>query len=192
MCHISSLMAIKSTIFKAELQITDMDRNYYQDHQLTMARHPSENDERMMVRLLAFALNASESLQFTRGLSSEDEPEIWQKSMSDEIELWIDLGQPDEKRIRKACGRAREVVIYTYQQRSSEVWWEQQRNKLERFDNLGVVNIPDESVALLGQMAQRAMRLQCTIQDGQLWFSNGEQAIEVMPDIWKRATRVKP
>ncbi|EAU54420.1 YaeQ family protein [Mariprofundus ferrooxydans] len=185
-------MAIKSTIFKAELQITDMDRNYYQDHQLTMARHPSENDERMMVRLLAFALNASESLQFTRGLSSEDEPEIWQKSMSDEIELWIDLGQPDEKRIRKACGRAREVVIYTYQQRSSEVWWEQQRNKLERFDNLGVVNIPDESVALLGQMAQRAMRLQCTIQDGQLWFSNGEQAIEVMPDIWKRATRVKP
>nr|WP_240923926.1 YaeQ family protein [Mariprofundus ferrooxydans] len=192
MCHISSLMAIKSTIFKAELQITDMDRNYYQDHQLTMARHPSENDERMMVRLLAFALNASESLQFTRGLSSEDEPEIWQKSMSDEIEVWIDLGQPDEKRIRKACGRAREVVIYTYQQRSSEVWWEQQRNKLERFDNLGVVNIPDESVALLGQMAQRAMRLQCTIQDGQLWFSNGEQAIEVMPDIWKRATRVKP
>lgn len=192
MCHISSLMAIKSTIFKAELQITDMDRNYYQDHQLTMARHPSENDERMMVRLLAFALNASESLQFTRGLSSEDEPEIWQKSMSDEIEVWIDLGQPDEKRIRKACGRAREVVIYTYQQRSSEVWWEQQRNKLERFDNLGIVNISDESVALLGQMAQRAMRLQCTIQDGQLWFSNGEQAIEIMPDIWKRATRVKP
>ncbi|PIP01551.1 MAG: hypothetical protein COW18_02635 [Zetaproteobacteria bacterium CG12_big_fil_rev_8_21_14_0_65_54_13] len=184
-------MAIKSTIFKAELEITDMDRNYYQDHNLTIARHPSENDERMMVRLLAFALNASEALQFTRGLSSEDEPEIWQKSLSDEIELWIDLGQPDEKRIRKACGRSRQVLIYTYQQRSSLAWWEQQRNKLERFDNLGIVNLPEDTVTQMGLMAKRAMRLQCTIQDGQLWFSNGEQAIEIMPEIWKSATRVK-
>jgi len=183
-------MALKSTIFKAELQITDMDRNYYQDHQLTMARHPSENDERMMVRLLAFALNASESLQFTRGLSSDDEPELWQKSLSGEIEVWIDLGQPDEKRIRKACGRSGQVVIYTYQQRSSAVWWAQQRNKLERFANLGVVHLPDDVVTQLGQMAQRAMRLQCTIGDGQLWFSNGEQAIEIAPEIWKRTIRV--
>ncbi|MDQ6992722.1 MAG: YaeQ family protein [Mariprofundus sp.] len=183
-------MAIKSTIFKAEIAITDMDRNYYQDHQLTIARHPSENDERMMVRLLAFALNASEMMQFTKGLSSEDEPEIWQKSLSGEIEVWIDLGQPDEKRIRKACGRARRVVICTYQHRSSSVWWEQYRSKLERFDNLEVVHIPDESVVALGTMAQRSMRLQCTIQDSQLWFSNGDQAIEIMPEIWKRATRV--
>ncbi|MDX8404846.1 MAG: YaeQ family protein [Mariprofundus sp.] len=184
-------MAIKSTIFKAELQITDMDRNYYQDHNLTIARHPSENDERMMVRLLAFALNASEGLQFTKGLSAEDEPDIWQKSLSDEIEVWIDLGQPDEKRIRKACGRSGQVLIYTYQDRSSAVWWEQQRNKLERFDNLGVVNLPEDVVTRLGTMAQRAMRLQCTIQDGGLWFSNGEQAQEITPEIWKSATRVK-
>jgi len=179
-------MAIKSTIFKATVEITDMDRNYYQDHQLTLARHPSENDERMMVRLLIFALHASESLQFTRGLSSDDEPDLWQKSLSDEVELWIDLGQPDEKRIRKACGRSRQVVICTYQGRSSGVWWEQQRKWLERFKNLTVVHIPEEAVTAMGIMSQRAMRLQCTIADGALWLSNGDQAVEITPELLKR------
>ena len=179
-------MAIKATIFKAGLQITDMDRNYYQDHQLTLARHPSETDERMMVRLLAFALNASESLQFTRGLSTDDEPDIWQKNLSNDIELWIDLGQPDEKRIRKACGRSRRVLIYIYQQSSGSAWWEQNRNKLDRFDNLGVVFLDEASVQALGRMARRSMRLQCTIADSQLWFGDGEQAIEIVPQVWKR------
>lgn len=179
-------MAIKSTIFKAELQITDMDRNYYQDHQLTMARHPSENDERMMVRLLAFALHASQTLQFSGGLSSEDEPDIWQKSMSDEIELWIDLGQPDEKRIRRACGRARRVVIYNYRQGSSAAWWEQHKNRLARFDNLALFSLDDETVAALGRMAQRSMRLQCTIQDGEAWLTNGERSLEIIPEVRKR------
>jgi len=178
-------MAIKSTIFKVELEVTDMDRNHYQDYQLTIARHPSENDERMMVRLLAFALNAHEFLQFTKGLSTDDEPDIWQKSLSDEIELWIDLGQPDEKRIRKACGRAQKVMICTYQQGSSRVWWQQAQQKLERFENLSVVNFADDAVRELGLMAKRAMRLQCTIQDGSLWLSNGEQAVEVHPTTWK-------
>jgi len=181
-------MAIKSTIFKAELQITDMDRNYYQDHVLVLARHPSENDERMMVRLLAFALHASETLQFTKGLSSDDEPDVWQKSLSDEIEVWIDLGQPDEKRIRKACGRSKQVVLYLYQHRSNAAWWQQQRNKLARFDNLMIVNLTSEAVIGLGTMAQRAMRLQCTVQDGSIWFTNGDQALEIMPEIWKQST----
>jgi len=180
-------MAIKATIFKAELQVTDMDRNYYQDHALTLARHPSENDERMMVRVLAFALYASASLQFTKGLSSDDEPELWQKNLRGEIELWIDLGQPDEKRIRKACGRSLQVVIFLYQQRSNAQWWEQQRNKLARFDNLSVVSLDSVSVTALGAMARRAMRLQCTIQDGSLWLTNGEQAQEIRPNIWKQS-----
>jgi uncharacterized protein YaeQ len=179
-------MAIKSTIFKAELQITDMDRHYYADHQLTIARHPSENDERMMVRLLAFALNASESLQFTKGLSTDDEPDLWQKSLSDEIELWIDLGQPDEKRIRKACGRSRRVIICIYQHGSGKQWWEQNRSKLVRFENLSIVSFADEAVAELGQMAERSMRLQCTIQDDHLWFTDGDQSVEMVPEIWKR------
>ncbi len=178
-------MALKATIFKAELQIANMDRHYYQSHSLTLAQHPSESDERMMVRLLAFALHAEEGLQFTKGLSEEDEPELWQRSLIDEIGLWIDLGQPDEKRIRKACARARKVVIYTYQQRSAEVWWQQSRNKLQRFGHLGVVNVADESVAALNRFVARSMRLQCNIQDGQVWFGDDSGMVEVALACWK-------
>jgi len=167
------------------MQVSDMDRHYYGDHQFTLARHPSETDERMMVRLLAFALNASDTLQFTRGLSTDDEPDIWQKNMSDDIELWIDLGQPDEKRVRKACGRADKVLIYCYQQSGAQSWWEQHCNKFQRFDNLGIIMIPEDTVAAIGQMAERGMQLQCTIQDARLWFSNGDQAVEIAPQTWK-------
>jgi len=181
-------MALKSIILKAEIQITDMDRNYYHDHQLTLAQHPSENDTRLMVRLLAFCLHASEAMQWTKGLSTDDEPDIWQKSLSDEVEVWIDLGHPDEKRIRKACGRAQHVLIYTYQHRSSQVWWEQQQNKLQRFQNLSVYHLDDDSVQALSQMAARSMHLQCTIQDAQVWFSDGENAVEITPIAWKKDT----
>lgn len=175
-------MAIKSTIFKADIQITDMDRHYYQDHALTLARHPSENDERMMLRLLAFALHASESMGFTKGLSSEDEPELWQKSLSDEIEVWIDLGQPDEKRIRKGCGRAKEVIIYTYNYRSALAWWQQAQSKLTRFNNLTVIAIDDEAMQSMGKLAQRTMQLQYTIQDGEVLLSNGEASVTIVPE----------
>lgn len=184
---IQTHMAIKSTIYKAELQITDIDRHYYADHQLTIAKHPSESDERMVVRLFAFSWFAAQSLQFTKGLSTDDEPDIWQKSLSDEIELWIDLGQPDEKRIRKACGRSKQVMIVHYQQRSSAVWWEQMANKLQRFNNLSVVVMDDCSVQALVKMVSRTMRLQCTIQDGHCWLSNGESSVEVVPWYRKRA-----
>ncbi|MDT8375791.1 MAG: YaeQ family protein [Mariprofundaceae bacterium] len=179
---IEACMAIKSTIFKAELRIADMDRHYYQDHILTLARHPSENDERMMLRLLAFALNASDAMSFTKGLSTEDEPELWQKSMSDEIEVWIDLGQPNEKRIRKACGRAKKVFIYTYNYRSAMPWWEQIRNRLTRFDNLSVIAIPDEALQAMGSMARRTMQLQYTIQDGEVLLSNGAESVTIEPE----------
>jgi uncharacterized protein YaeQ len=175
-------MAIKSTIFKADIQITDMDRHYYQDHNLTLARHPSENDERMMLRLLAFTLHASDSMAFTKGLSTEDEPDLWQKSLSDEIEVWIDLGQPDEKRIRKACGRAREVFIYTYNYRSALTWWQQIQNRLSRFDNLSVIVIPDEALQAMGKLARRSMRLQYMIQDGEVLLSNGEESVTIEPE----------
>ncbi|MFQ5344472.1 MAG: YaeQ family protein [Mariprofundus sp.] len=174
-------MAIKSTIFKAELQITDMDRHYYHDHTLTIARHPSENDARMMLRILAFALHAHDNLSFTKGLSSEDEPDLWQKSLSDEIELWIDLGQPDEKRIRRACGRAREVAIYTYNRSAADAWWHKMQGKLQRFSNLRVINISDSIVSSLAGFSQRTMQLQFTIEDGSALLSNGEQSMEITP-----------
>ena len=176
---LEAAMAIKSTIFKAELQITDMDRNYYNDHALTIARHPSENDERMMLRILTFAINASASLSFTKGLSTEDEPDLWQKSLSDEIQLWIDLGQPDEKRIRRACGRSDRVIIYTYNHNSAEAWWDKMQNKLQRFSNLSIFSIDDALISAMAQFSQRTMQLQFTIQDGVTLISDGEHSLEI-------------
>ncbi|HEY8097482.1 MAG TPA: YaeQ family protein, partial [Methylobacter sp.] len=158
-------MALKATIFKAELQIADMDRNYYQDHALTIARHPSETDERMMMRILAFILHASEALTFGKGLSADDEPDLWQKDLTGAIELWIEVGQPDEKRILKACGRAAKVFIYSYGN-TSNIWWNQINSRIERAKNLTVVNLPSATSMALAKLAQRNMQLQCTIQDG--------------------------
>jgi uncharacterized protein YaeQ len=178
-------MALKATIFKADLQIADMDRSHYQTHALTIARHPSENDERMMARILVFALHADDSLEFTKGLSTEDEPDLWLKNLSGEITLWIDLGQPDSKRIRKACGRAQQVFIYTYNQKSAEVWWSKNRNDLKRFENLTIINLPEDAIKSLTNLTQRAMQLQCTIQDEQVWISDLNESIAITLTKWK-------
>ncbi|RUM94229.1 MAG: hypothetical protein DSZ28_04295 [Thiothrix sp.] len=172
-------MTLKAIIYKAELQITDMDRHYYQSHSITLARHPSENEERMMVRLLAFCSHADENLSFSGGLSTENEPELWKKNLQGDIDLWIDLGQMDEKRIRKACARADQVIIYTYQQRSALVWWENIREKIQRFDNLRIFHLQDSTVKNLAKMAQRNMQIQCTIEDENIWLTDTEISIEV-------------
>lgn len=178
-------MALPSTIFKANLQISDMDRHYYEEHQLTLARHPSETDERMMVRLLAFALHADEHLSFTKGLCDDEEPALWQKSLSDEIELWIDVGLPDERRVRKACNRAAQVCLYLYGGRNADLWWQRNANKLQRFNNLTVIEISEETSAGLTSLVQRSMQLQCTIQDGDIWLNCGDQTVSVLPLVRK-------
>lgn len=178
-------MALKATIHKAEIQISDMDRNYYQAHQLTIARHPSENEERMMVRLLAFIHHANKALTFTKGISSDDEPDIWQRSLSDEIELWIELGQPDEKRIRQSCGKARQVYIYTYSGHSAELWWEQISSKVASIDNLHAYNLPVEQRNELTQIAHKNMELQASVQDGEIWISDGKQDVTIKLESWK-------
>ncbi len=175
----SDPMALKATIFKADLQIADMDRNYYHDHALTLARHPSETDERMMVRLLAFALHADEGLSFGKGLSADDEPDLWQKDLTGAIELWVDVGLPDEKLIRKACGRAKQVVVYSYGGRGAELWWNQNSSKLQRLDNLTVINLPAAASLELAKLARRNMRLQCSIQDGQIWVAGDNDTMQV-------------
>ncbi|HEY9198395.1 MAG TPA: YaeQ family protein [Gammaproteobacteria bacterium] len=180
-------MALKATIFKAELQIADMDRNYYATHALTLAQHPSETDERMMLRVLAFARHASDTLAFTKGLSTDDEPDLWQKDLTGAIELWIELGQPDEKRLRKACGRARQVVVYCHSGHSAELWWQKSRDKLERFGNLSVINVPADAGQNAGKLAQRNMQLQCTLQDGHIWLANATDSVTIEPEIWKQA-----
>ena len=177
-------MALKATIYKADVQIADMDRNYYQDHGLTLARHPSETDERMMIRLLAFAIHANEALTFTKGLFDTDEPDLWQKDLTGAIQLWIEVGQPDEKRIMKACGRSEQVIVYSYSA-TSHIWYKQIANKLERARNLTVINIPAEASAQLEKLANRNMQLQCTIQDSQIYLTDGANTVLVERETFR-------
>jgi len=179
-------MALKATVFKAELAVSNMDRGYYHSHALTIARHPSETDERMMVRLLAFALNANPQLQFCRGLSNDEEPDLWQKNLQGDIELWIEVGQPDERRIRKACNRADTVLIYPYGARTAEQWWQNIAPKLSRFDNLEVYYFSPQDTASLTSLAERSMSLQATIQDGMMWFGNDITTLSISPENWFR------
>ncbi len=165
-------MALKSTIYKAELQIADMDRHHYGDHSLTIARHPSETDERMMVRIAAYALFATERLEFCKGLSDVDEPDLWCKDLTGAIETWIEVGQPDERRIAKASGRANEVIVIAYGGRTSDIWWQGVRSKVERLRNVTVWSLGDGVAASLSALAERTMRLQCTVQDGSAWLGN--------------------
>ncbi|MEP1765580.1 MAG: YaeQ family protein [Sulfitobacter sp.] len=180
-------MALKSTIYKIELSVSDMDRHYYETHKLTVAKHPSETDERLMVRLLAFALNAGEQLEMTKGLSSDDEPDIWQKSLSGELELWIALGLPSEKIVRQSSGKAEKVTIYSYGGNPADVWWEKIKNSTTRFDNLTVVNLPEQSTAELAKQASRSMKLQVHIQDGDVMVSADDSVVYVTPTLLKNA-----
>ena len=173
-------MALKATIFKAVIQIADMNRNYYADHTLTIARHPSETDRRMMLRLLAFCIHADEAMIFSKGISTDDEPDLWQHELNGELTHWIELGLPDERRIRKACSVAKKVTIYTYTQRSFDVWWSQIESKLNRFNNLTLANISDEELESLAALAQRSMQLQCTIQDGDIWLSDSVRSVHIV------------
>lgn len=174
-------MAIKATIFKADLQIADMDRNYYAEHSLTLARHPSETDERMMVRLLAFAMFAHEQLGFGKGMCADDEADVWQKDLTGAIQLWIDVGLPDEKWTRKACGRASQVVLISYGGRTADLWWSANQSKYLRQDNLRVYNLAPEATQALAALASRTMRLQCSIQDGQIWITDTQTTVHIEP-----------
>lgn len=171
-------MALKATIYKAELQIADMDRNVYGDHALTIARHPSETDARMMVRVLAYALYAQDGIAFTKGLFDVDEPEVWVRNLVGEITLWVDVGQPDEARIRRACSRSEQVAVLCYGS-SCEVWWKQIAGKLARFSNLTVLQLPADTAQALAALAARGMRLQCMVQDGEVWLNSESETVAV-------------
>lgn len=170
-------MALNATIFKVTLNIADMDRAYYGEHMLTIARHPSETDERMMVRILAFILHAHETLSFGRGLSSDDEPDLWRKDLTGTIETWIDVGQPDEKRMRKACSRAAEVYVYAYGGHGATLWWHRIRDKIQKNMNLTVIALAAASTQALAKLAQRKMQLHCTIEDGQIWIGDDKDTV---------------
>lgn len=179
-------MALTATIRKAELQISDMDRGYYATHNLTLAQHPSENDERLMVRLLAFALNAEDRLEFGRGLSTDDEPDLWHRDYTGDILQWIDLGQPDESRIRKACNRSRQVQVITFAGHGADIWWSKQAKGLERFDTLSVLDLDSTFVERWAEQIQRAMRWNVLIQDGEVQLINDQMQLDVIPTWRKR------
>ena len=180
-------MAQNATIHKVELSVSDMDCHYYETHKLTVAKHPSETDERLMVRLLAFALNAHEHLEMTKGLSTDDEPDIWQKSLSGELDVWVALGLPSEKVVRQSCAKAGKVIVYSYGGRPAEIWWDKIKNSTTRFDNLRVVNFSETDTSALSELAARAMKLQVNIQDGDVMVSAEDAIVYVTPVTWKDA-----
>jgi uncharacterized protein YaeQ len=186
-------MAIKSTIFKANLQIADIDNAYYADHALTLARHPSETDERMMIRLAALALNAHKlqtvcggdgTLAFGAGLSNPDEPDVWLRDFTGQTRLWVEVGQPEDKPVIKACGKADEVQVYCFHH-AAEVWWRGIENKLTRPQNLSVWRVPTEASQALAQLAQRSMQLQATVQEGVLTLGDEKRTVDIEPVRWK-------
>ena len=174
-------MALKATVFKADIQVADMDRHHYADYSLTLARHPSETDERMMVRILAFALHADERLQFGRGISSDDEPALWLKDDTGRILKWIEVGLPDERQLRRAAGKADEVIVLAYGGRVVDIWWQKDGATLSRLQNLTVHAVDVESSRALAGMAERSMALGCTVQDGEVWFSSGDETRSIIP-----------
>lgn len=178
-------MALKATIYKAQIQLADMDRGLYADHHLTLARHPSETDERMMVRVLAFVLNVPAqdhhgALEFAKGLSDVDEPELWQKDLTGALQQWIDIGQPDDKRLIRACGRSSQVAVYCYSA-STPIWWRGIASKLTRVSNLSVWQLAAESSLALAALAERSMSLQISVQEGTVWITKGETTVEITP-----------
>lgn len=176
-------MALKATVFKAQLQIADMDRSVYADPAVTLARHPSETDERMMVRLVAFALNVPAddrggTLDFAKGLWDPDEPELWHRDLTGAIVHWIDVGQPDERRLLKASGRAAHVSVYSYSP-STSIWWSGVANRIARARNVQVWQVPSAASQALADMTRRSLQLQVTRQDGTVWVADGERSVEV-------------
>ena len=180
-------MALKSTIYKIDLNIADMDRQYYAQHNLTLAKHPSETDERVMVRLIAFTLYANELLTFGKGLSNDEEPDLWQKDLTGAIQLWIEVGLPTEKDIRKACGKSAQVAVVLYGGRIADMWWQQNSKGLLKLNNLTVINLPETTE--LASIAERGFEVSCTIQDGQILVSHKGGGFDVMPVILKEPSK---
>lgn len=171
-------MALKSTIYKATLAIADIDRGYYADHALTIARHPSENDERMMVRLVAFVLHASERLAFGKGLSDPDDPDLVERDLTGHATHWIEVGQPDERALRKACGKADAVTVLAYAS-TAAVWWAGIANAAARMPQLAVQCLPADQSRQLVDLAERTMHLQCSVQDGSLWIGDARRQVQL-------------
>ena len=178
-------MALKSTIFKVNLSVSDLDRPYYAEHELTLARHPSETDLRMLLRMIVFAIHAGPELRLCKGLSTDDEPDLWSIGATGEIIEWIELGQVEPKRLRKASGKANQVFVYTYQKRSADVWWQKNQSLLSDIDNLQACHLDADALTELTDDLPRQFSLSCTRQDGLLWLNRDSFSTQLEPTVWR-------
>lgn len=171
-------MALKPTIFKVNLQLSDMNRHVYESLSLTVAQHPSETLTRMMVRILVYGLNYHRDLSFTKGLSATDEPELWQVSPSGEVEHWIELGQASPERLRKGVSRAQQISLYAYGS-ETDIWWQKHQQAITQLPKVSVWQLPAEQLSPLEDMASRNMDLSLMITDDTLMLSSAEHTCEV-------------
>jgi len=178
-------MALRATIYKVDMQVSDLDRQVFETVSVPLARHPSETEERLMVRLLAYALHLGPGLAFGRGISSEDEATVWQHDLTGRLLSWIEVGLPDERVLRRACGKADSVLLYCYGGRTAAQWWGQNADALERLSNLTVIDLPQDATLELAALAQRNLQVQVTVQDGEIWISIGDRTLHVHPEVRK-------
>lgn len=167
-------MALGAVIYKAAIDVSDIDRGYYESRMLTVARHPSETEARMMLRILAYALYAGEKVDFGRGIANEDEAALWEINDAGDIGRWIEIGVPDVKTVRRAAGKSEDVVVLAYDEGKVGPWWESRKGDLSKIGKLTVRTISDENLERLASMAKRNMKLAATIQDGIVWIADDE------------------
>jgi uncharacterized protein YaeQ len=178
-------VALKSSVIRLTLQLADLDRQRYRDFALTLAKHPSETEARLMLRVLAFAFHADERLAFGRGISTDEDPDLWLKNLDGTIDSWIELGTPEPERLKRACGRAARVVLYAYGDRAVPVWWKRHQGALERLARLSVLQVEDGAMQALAAAFQPGMALQCTISEGEAMLSWDEGSLTVVPTVIK-------
>jgi len=178
-------MALRATIYKADMQVSDLDRQVFETVSVALARHPSETEERLMVRLLAYALHLGQGLAFGRGISSEDEAALWRHDLTGKLLLWVEVGLPDERVLRRACGKADAVVLYTYGGRNALQWWGQNADALQRLSNLTVIDLAQEVTLELAALVRRNLQVQVTVQDGEVWISVGDRTVHLHPEVRK-------
>lgn len=176
-------MALKPTIYKMQIGLSDFNNDYYDNLNLTLAQHPSENAERLMARIIAYCLHAKAELTFTKGLCAVDEPDIWHKTLDDQISLWIDVGEPSFDRIKKSCRLAKQVVVYSFNSKS-DVWWTQSANKM-RTTTADFYQFDDKDIANLAGLIERSMQWSVTINDNSAYITSSQGECEVH---WQKLT----
>lgn len=180
-------MALKATIFKVKLSLSNLNLHHYEDYTLTIARHPSENNLRMMARILAYILSAHEGLALTKGISTDTEPDIWKINHDGSIDHWIELGHLDERRIRQACAKAKKVSLYCYQGNHSQQWFSSIENGLSRFDNLDIIYLSFPDDQNIEDFVERGMNISCNIEDDEIWLSTEEHRLCVNFQFLKKS-----